>query len=154
VLKLFPAEQAGGLGMLRALGAPFPDVLFCPTGGITARRRPSISRCQCGLRRRVWVAPQSMLAAGDWAGIEALARDAAGLKKPSLRPQESLAARSFGREDVSMKDLTEKSIAGHILQMSARSPRACFQTLYFLIDLYFRRHWVMPHWPGSVRPAT
>src|SRR5450755_454914 len=33
VLKLFPAEQAGGLAMLQALGAPFPDVLFCPTGG-------------------------------------------------------------------------------------------------------------------------
>ncbi|HLZ98235.1 MAG TPA: bifunctional 4-hydroxy-2-oxoglutarate aldolase/2-dehydro-3-deoxy-phosphogluconate aldolase, partial [Steroidobacteraceae bacterium] len=33
VLKLFPAEQAGGIGMLRALGPPFPDAIFCPTGG-------------------------------------------------------------------------------------------------------------------------
>src|SRR5580704_14752870 len=40
VLKLFPAEQAGGIGMLRALGAPFPDVLFCPTGGITRATAP------------------------------------------------------------------------------------------------------------------
>ena len=35
-LKLFPAQQAGGLGMLKALGAVFRDVVFCPTGGITA----------------------------------------------------------------------------------------------------------------------
>ena len=35
-LKLFPAQQAGGIGMLKALGGPFPDVTFCPTGGVTA----------------------------------------------------------------------------------------------------------------------
>lgn len=34
--KLFPAEAAGGLPMLRALAAPFGDARFCPTGGITA----------------------------------------------------------------------------------------------------------------------
>lgn len=83
VVKLFPAEQAGGLGMLRALGAPFPDVLFCPTGGITRDSAPDYLAlpnvvCVGGS----WVAPRAMLAAGDWAGIEALARDAANLKKP------------------------------------------------------------------------
>ena len=31
-LKLFPAQQAGGIGMLKAMGGPFPDVTFCPTG--------------------------------------------------------------------------------------------------------------------------
>lgn len=82
VLKLFPAQQAGGLGMLQALGAPFPDVLFCPTGGITRATAadylalPNVI-CVGGS----WVAPKSMLAAGDWAGIEALARDAAALKR-------------------------------------------------------------------------
>ena len=35
-LKLFPAQQAGGIGMLKALGGPFPDVRFCPTGGVSA----------------------------------------------------------------------------------------------------------------------
>ena len=39
-LKLFPAQQAGGIGMLKALGAPFPDVVFCPTGGITRESAP------------------------------------------------------------------------------------------------------------------
>ena len=35
-MKLFPAQQAGGTGMLKALGGPFGDVMFCPTGGISA----------------------------------------------------------------------------------------------------------------------
>ena len=42
VLKLFPAQQAGGIGMLQALGAPFPDVIFCPTGGITRASAPDL----------------------------------------------------------------------------------------------------------------
>jgi len=82
VLKLFPAEQAGGIGMLKALGAPFPDVLFCPTGGISRATAPNFLAlpnvvCVGGS----WVAPAALLAAKDWAGIEALARDAAALKK-------------------------------------------------------------------------
>jgi 2-dehydro-3-deoxyphosphogluconate aldolase/(4S)-4-hydroxy-2-oxoglutarate aldolase len=83
VLKLFPADQAGGIGMLKALGAPFPDVLFCPTGGISRETAPDFLAlpnvvCVGGS----WVAPRAMLEAGDWAGVEALARDAASLKKP------------------------------------------------------------------------
>lgn len=82
VLKLFPAQQAGGVGMLQALGAPFPDVLFCPTGGITRATAPDYLAlpnvvCVGGS----WLAPKAMLAAGDWAAIEALARDASALKK-------------------------------------------------------------------------
>jgi 2-dehydro-3-deoxyphosphogluconate aldolase / (4S)-4-hydroxy-2-oxoglutarate aldolase len=82
VLKLFPAQQAGGIGMLQALGAVFPDVLFCPTGGISRETAPAFLAlpnvvCVGGS----WVAPRALLAAGDWQGIEALARDAASLKK-------------------------------------------------------------------------
>jgi 2-dehydro-3-deoxyphosphogluconate aldolase/(4S)-4-hydroxy-2-oxoglutarate aldolase len=82
VLKLFPAEQAGGIAMLRALGAPFPDVLFCPTGGITRATAPDYLAlpnvvCVGGS----WVAPGAMLAAGDWRGIEMLARDASTLRR-------------------------------------------------------------------------
>ena len=83
VLKLFPAEQAGGIRMLRALGAPFPDVLFCPTGGISRDTAPdflALSNVVCV--GGSWLAPPAMMEAGDWAGIEALARDAAKLKKP------------------------------------------------------------------------
>jgi 2-dehydro-3-deoxyphosphogluconate aldolase/(4S)-4-hydroxy-2-oxoglutarate aldolase len=83
VLKLFPAQQAGGIAMLKALGAPFPDVLFCPTGGITRVTAPEFLAlpnvvCVGGS----WLAPAAMLAAGDWQGIEALARDAAALAVP------------------------------------------------------------------------
>ncbi len=82
VLKLFPAQQAGGLGLLEALGAPFPDVLFCPTGGITRATAPDYLAlpnvvCVGGS----WLAPQAMQNGGDWAGIEALARDASALRK-------------------------------------------------------------------------
>lgn len=36
LLKFFPAEALGGVRMIRALAAPFPQVRFVPTGGITA----------------------------------------------------------------------------------------------------------------------
>ena len=80
ILKFFPAELAGGINMLQALGAAFPDVSFCPTGGITRTTASDYLRltnvvCVGGS----WLAPPSMLAAGDWAGIEELAREAAGL---------------------------------------------------------------------------
>lgn len=80
-LKLFPAKQAGGIGMLKALGAPFPDVVFCPTGGISRASAPEYLAlpnvvCVGGS----WVAPSELLDAGDWKGIEALARDAAKLR--------------------------------------------------------------------------
>lgn len=83
VLKLFPAQQAGGIGMLQAMAGPFPDVQFCPTGGITRATAPDFLAlpnvvCVGGS----WVAPRAMLEAGDWAGVEALARDAAALRKP------------------------------------------------------------------------
>jgi len=82
VLKLFPAHQAGGVAMLRALGAPFPDVLFCPTGGITRDSAPDyLALPNVASVGGSWVAPPAMIDANDWQGITALARDAAGLKK-------------------------------------------------------------------------
>lgn len=84
VLKFYPAEQAGGIGIIQALAGPFPDVLFCPTGGITHATAPdylALSNVVCV--GGSWVAPRAMLTAGDWAGIEALARDAAALRKTS-----------------------------------------------------------------------
>jgi 2-dehydro-3-deoxyphosphogluconate aldolase / (4S)-4-hydroxy-2-oxoglutarate aldolase len=87
VLKLYPAHQAGGVGMLRALAAPFPDVLFCPTGGITHASAPDyLALPNVVSVGGSWMAPQTMIDAGDWQGIEALARDAAALKRPLRRP--------------------------------------------------------------------
>ncbi|RZA10022.1 MAG: bifunctional 4-hydroxy-2-oxoglutarate aldolase/2-dehydro-3-deoxy-phosphogluconate aldolase, partial [Lysobacteraceae bacterium] len=80
--KLFPAQQAGGVGMLKALHAVFPDVAFCPTGGVTRQNAaeflalPNVL-CVGGS----WVAPANLLAAGDWAAVHALAADAASLAK-------------------------------------------------------------------------
>ncbi|MEP9372530.1 2-dehydro-3-deoxy-phosphogluconate aldolase [Mesorhizobium sp. KR1-2] len=81
-LKFFPAEQAGGASFLKALASPLAEIRFCPTGGVTAANAPSYLAlpnvvCVGGS----WVAPDSMVKAGDWASIEALAREAAGLRK-------------------------------------------------------------------------
>jgi 2-dehydro-3-deoxyphosphogluconate aldolase/(4S)-4-hydroxy-2-oxoglutarate aldolase len=79
--KLFPAQQAGGVGMLRALGGPFPDHVFCPTGGVTRANAgeylelPNVL-CVGGS----WITPAAALATEDWAMIESLARDAAALR--------------------------------------------------------------------------
>jgi 2-dehydro-3-deoxyphosphogluconate aldolase/(4S)-4-hydroxy-2-oxoglutarate aldolase len=82
ILKLFPAQPAGGVEMLRALAAPFPDVLFCPTGGITRAAAPDyLALANVVSIGGSWMAPRAMIDAQDWQGIEALARDAAALKR-------------------------------------------------------------------------
>lgn len=82
VLKLFPAQQAGGTGMLRALVSLFPDVLFCPTGGVTrANAEEYLTLPNVACVGGSWVAPPELLRSRDWRGIEALARDAAAIKK-------------------------------------------------------------------------
>lgn len=81
-MKFFPAEVAGGAAALKAIGAPIPQVRFCPTGGVGPKNAadylalPNVM-CVGGS----WVAPKDKVAAGDWAGIEALARAAAALKR-------------------------------------------------------------------------
>lgn len=84
-LKLFPAQQAGGIGMLKALAGPFPGVTFCPTGGITAASAADfLALPNVGCVGGSWLTPKDLVAAGDWRGITALARGAAGLR-PSAR---------------------------------------------------------------------
>jgi 2-dehydro-3-deoxyphosphogluconate aldolase/(4S)-4-hydroxy-2-oxoglutarate aldolase len=62
ILKLFPAHQAGGVEMLRALGAPFPDVLFCPTGGITRAAAPEyLALPNVVAIGGSWVAPRALI---------------------------------------------------------------------------------------------
>ena len=81
VLKLFPAQQAGGVAMLRALAGPFPDALFCPTGGITPATAPEyLALPNVACVGGSWLTPQALLRAGDWQGIETLARQAAALR--------------------------------------------------------------------------
>ena len=77
LLKFFPAEASGGAPALKAIGAPLPQISFCPTGGVSLANANSylgLSNVICA--GGSWVAPKEMVAAGDWAGIEALAREA------------------------------------------------------------------------------
>lgn len=78
--KFFPAVAAGGVPMLKALAGPFPDVRFCPTGGITETSAPDFLALPtvpvCG---GTWLTPAELVAAGDWAAITELARRAAAL---------------------------------------------------------------------------
>ncbi|GAA4119525.1 2-dehydro-3-deoxy-phosphogluconate aldolase [Aminobacter aganoensis] len=81
-LKFFPAEQAGGAPFLKALASPIADVKFCPTGGISAKNaRDYLSLPNVVCVGGSWVAPDEMVKAGDWAGIEALAAEANKLRK-------------------------------------------------------------------------
>jgi 2-dehydro-3-deoxyphosphogluconate aldolase/(4S)-4-hydroxy-2-oxoglutarate aldolase len=80
-LKLFPAVPAGGVAMLKAIGSVFPELRFCPTGGIsaaTARDFLALSNVACV--GGSWLAPEALLQAGDWGRIEQLAREAAALR--------------------------------------------------------------------------
>ncbi len=80
MLKFFPAEASGGAPALKAIGAPLPQITFCPTGGVSPTNAGdylSLSNVICA--GGSWVAPKQMVQDGDWSGIEALARDAARL---------------------------------------------------------------------------
>ncbi|MGP6086264.1 bifunctional 4-hydroxy-2-oxoglutarate aldolase/2-dehydro-3-deoxy-phosphogluconate aldolase [Antarctobacter jejuensis] len=82
VQKFFPAEANGGVPALKAIGAPIPQVRFCPTGGVS----PSNAPTYLGLSNTLcvggsWVAPKDAVDAGDWARIEELARTAAALPR-------------------------------------------------------------------------
>jgi len=80
-LKLFPATAVGGIGMLKALSGPFPDVAFCPTGGITLESAPQFLALPnvlvCG---GSWLTPEASVIAGDWTHITRLAQVASALR--------------------------------------------------------------------------
>ena len=80
--KLFPAQQAGGVGMLKALAGPFPDIVFCPTGGVTrANAAEYLAQPNVACVGGSWLAPRELVEARDWVTVEALARDAASLRQ-------------------------------------------------------------------------
>ena len=81
-LKFFPAVQAGGIAMLKAWQGPFGDVKFCPTGGVTAANAHEfLSLANVACVGGSWIVPTDAIAAGDWARIEALAREASQLAR-------------------------------------------------------------------------
>jgi len=81
-LKFFPASQAGGPAMLKALGGPFVEPVFCPTGGINAGSAPdylALNNVLCV--GGSWVAPKAAVNKGNWQEITALANTAATLQR-------------------------------------------------------------------------
>lgn len=82
VQKFFPAEASGGAKALGSFASPLPQIRFCPTGGIGLSNAPDYlglpnTLCVGGS----WVAPKEKVSAGDWPGIEALAREASRLAR-------------------------------------------------------------------------
>ena len=75
--KVFPAEAVGGYDLIKSLSAPFPQISFCPTGGINLTNinrylaLPSIL-CAGGS----WILPAADIKAGNWEKIEALCKEA------------------------------------------------------------------------------
>ncbi len=84
-LKLFPATAVGGIGLLKALHGPFPDIAFCPTGGITLETAPQFLALPnvlvCG---GSWLVPEDAVKAGDWPRITKLARQASKLRETGV----------------------------------------------------------------------
>ncbi|WP_288382839.1 bifunctional 4-hydroxy-2-oxoglutarate aldolase/2-dehydro-3-deoxy-phosphogluconate aldolase [uncultured Acinetobacter sp.] len=81
MVKFFPAQQAGGVAMLQAFYGPFPNLRFCPTGGITVETAPDFLKqpnvvCVGGS----WLTPKKVVAAQDWAEITRLAQAASQLR--------------------------------------------------------------------------
>ncbi len=74
LMKLFPASQAGGMGMLKALGAPLPDVQFCPTGGVSVDNLADFLQLpNVAMAGGSWLTPPELQAQGQWARITELA---------------------------------------------------------------------------------
>ena len=82
-MKLFPAQQAGGIGMLKALGSVFADVRFCPTGGIDAATAPQfLALPNVACVGGSWIVPNDLVAGERWSEITELARQASALRNP------------------------------------------------------------------------
>ena len=77
VLKFFPAESSGGAKSLKAFGGPFPDISFCPTGGIGLHNIADYLAVPSVLSvGGSWLTPDDMVREGNWTAITALAREA------------------------------------------------------------------------------
>jgi 2-dehydro-3-deoxyphosphogluconate aldolase/(4S)-4-hydroxy-2-oxoglutarate aldolase len=84
-LKFFPAVQSGGVAMLKALGGPFGQIKFCPTGGITPQNAIeflALKNVMCV--GGSWLAPSALMEAGDFSRITELAAEAVALKRSVL----------------------------------------------------------------------
>lgn len=86
VVKFFPAEAAGGLPMIKAMAAPYTEVMFMPTGGI----KPSNVRSYLEFNRIIacggsWMVPRNFVQAGEFGKITELTKEAVGIVKEVRR---------------------------------------------------------------------
>ncbi len=80
-LKFFPAQGAAGAAWIKDMSGVFPDVVFCPTGGIRPPDIPAYLKLpNCCTVGGSWVVPADLLADKDWAAITALAQQASALR--------------------------------------------------------------------------
>jgi len=84
VVKFFPASIAGGIPALKALGSVFGGMQFMPTGGVSAANLPDFlalkSVIACG---GSWLTPAADIAAGNYAAVTQLAKDAVAIASAS-----------------------------------------------------------------------
>ena len=86
VVKFFPAEASGGTGMLKAMSAPYGDVRYIPTGGVSAANLADYLALSSVLAvGGSWMVPSDKVNAGDFEAVGGLVREAVALAK-SLRP--------------------------------------------------------------------
>jgi 2-dehydro-3-deoxyphosphogluconate aldolase/(4S)-4-hydroxy-2-oxoglutarate aldolase len=82
LLKFFPATGTGSVDTLAAYVPVFPGVAFCATGGVDRATAPAyLALANVTMVGGDWMAPADAVAAGDWRKIEALAREAAALRR-------------------------------------------------------------------------
>lgn len=82
MLKFFPAEASGGAPALKGIGAPIPQVMFCPTGGVNIKNANdylSLPNVICA--GGSWVAPSDLVEQENWQAIEKLAYEASQLPR-------------------------------------------------------------------------
>ena len=77
--KFFPAEVAGGIPALKAFSGPFPDVVFCPTGGISRQTaRDYLALPNVRAVGGSWLTPAEAIAGKDWPAVSEIARGSLG----------------------------------------------------------------------------
>ncbi len=81
-LKFFPAHLAGGPSMLTALSGPFPDMTFCPTGGVTISNAGEyLALANVACVGGSWLVPREAIANRDWPQITRLASESRALAR-------------------------------------------------------------------------
>jgi 2-dehydro-3-deoxyphosphogluconate aldolase/(4S)-4-hydroxy-2-oxoglutarate aldolase len=81
-LKFFPAEASGGVNAIKSIGGPFPDIKFCPTGGINmsnVRNYLALNNVACC--GGSWLVPNDVVANKNWSEITRLANEALNFVK-------------------------------------------------------------------------